>query len=465
MTRAVDLVGMTTTTIAPETTEPAAAPLSWPARITLASLAAGAAVIHLAMVPAHAAEWLPLGIGFAAAGWVQLVFAVGVVARPSRRWLQLGLVVNVLFVIAWAVSRTSGFPVGPMAGEVEAVSLIDGLCVGLEAVTLLAVTTMLVRPRTGSRLSIPAFLGGAALPALAVVAMTTAALASPAGSHGHDHDRSAPGGDHAAMDATDHLDHDTTDHMDHDVDGAMDHGHDDHDATATGAETEGESATASTDDHAHVDGEGLSSGVPAGEHDHADAVDAQGVTHMGSDHEHADCSAPVTAEQQGAADDLIRETLHASAKYQDFNQAVADGYVPITPPGSPLVHYGNLSYMSDGHLLDPDHIETIMYAFDKNRTPYFVGTMYLNDDASVTPPSPGGCLMQWHDHTNLCIAEGKGMVGVVKPDGTCPAGSSNEVTTQMIHVWTIPLPSGPLSHDPTPEQVKAGVIQMKTGAA
>ena len=177
-----------------------------------------------------------------------------------------------------------------------------------------------------------------------------------------------------------------------------------------------------------------------------------------------DCSAPVTAEQEDAADALVKQTIAASAKYADFNQAIADGYVPITPAGAPLVHYGNFAYMTDGALLDPDHIESLMYAFDKDRTPYFVGTMYLNDDATVAPPSPGGCLMQWHNHTNLCIADGKGMVGVVKADGTCPAGSANEVTTQMMHVWTISLPMGPLTHDASPADIRAGVLALKAGA-
>jgi len=37
-------------------------------------------------------------------------------------------------------------------------------------------------------------------------------------------------------------------------------------------------------------------------------------------------------------------------------------------------------------------------------------------------PQPGGCLTQWHVHTNLCLSRGLGVVGVVTAaHPTCPA--------------------------------------------
>jgi len=470
MTWCAEVVSMTTITIVQEPTTSASELPSWPARTVIASLLAGAAVIHLAMVPAHAQEWVPLGVAFAASGWTQLVLAGLIVARSSRRLLHVGLVANVAFLAGWAISRTAGLPFGPMAGEAEAVSVIDGLCVGLEVAAMAATLVVLARPTIGSRITRPRFLVGAALPAFAVVALTTAALASPAGTH--DHGAAGHGDDHAVVDDG-HGDHAAMDHADDDH-AAMDHAADDH-ATMDHA----------ADDHATDHEHDAATDQAADEHEHGDHASGDvaepdvaepGIVQPGvaghetdheahDDHAHdADCSAPVTVDQLGAADDLIRETLAASAKYEQFDAAIADGYVPITPANAPLVHYGNIAYMVDGQLLDPNRIESLMYAYDKNRTPYFVGTMYLNDDASIAPPSPAGCLLQWHDHTNLCIAPGQGMTAVVQPDGSCPAGSSNEVTTQMVHLWTIPLPSGPLTHDATPEQIKAGVLAMKAGS-
>ncbi|HKA04126.1 MAG TPA: hypothetical protein VKD67_07340 [Acidimicrobiales bacterium] len=86
-----------------------------------------------------------------------------------------------------------------------------------------------------------------------------------------------------------------------------------------------------------------------------------------------------------------------------------------------------------------------MYALaGANRTPFLIGAMYM-DRAGSTPPQPGGCLTQWHDHTNLCLAPTAGVVGTVASDGSCPAGSVNQATGLMMHVWSVDLPAGPFS--------------------
>src|SRR4051794_39537260 len=77
-------------------------------RVVLAALLAGAAGTHFAMTPAHAGEWLAEGLAFAATGWAQVVLAVAVVVRPTRRVLWAGIVVNLLVLAAYLVSRTAG---------------------------------------------------------------------------------------------------------------------------------------------------------------------------------------------------------------------------------------------------------------------------------------------------------------------------------------------------------------------
>ncbi len=74
--------------------------------------------------------------------------------------------------------------------------------------------------------------------------------------------------------------------------------------------------------------------------------------------------------------------------------------------------------------------------------------MYLSYPGGPAP-TPGGCLTQWHVHTNLCIETGSlfvvGQLTASHP--TCPAGSSNRRTPPILHVWFVPLPGGPLAID------------------
>jgi hypothetical protein len=71
--------------------------------------------------------------------------------------------------------------------------------------------------------------------------------------------------------------------------------------------------------------------------------------------------------------------------------------------------------------------------------------MYLVPQGT-TPPQPGGCLTQWHIHTDLCFSSGR----VVGNDnnGSCSGGSTNRVTQPMMHVWMTPVSGGPLTPDP-----------------
>jgi hypothetical protein len=191
-------------------------------------------------------------------------------------------------------------------------------------------------------------------------------------------------------------------------------------------------------------------------HDHADdaahAAHPDGADHAGhpdgadhAGHVTQECTAPVTDEQRDAADQLVADTRAAVAAYEDFDVAVADGYVPITPEGAQVVHYANPATLGDSVTLQPDRVESLVYAFDRNRTPYLLGAMYLLDDPAVEAPMPGGCLTTWHAHDNLCTAPGKGMVATIAADGSCPDGSSNTVTPMMLHVWSLDLPTGPFS--------------------
>ena len=55
--------------------------------VTMATLSAAAAVVHLVMVPSHMDEFAAEGIAFAVAGWLQLLVAFSLWTQPSRALL------------------------------------------------------------------------------------------------------------------------------------------------------------------------------------------------------------------------------------------------------------------------------------------------------------------------------------------------------------------------------------------
>ena len=151
--------------------------------LALASLGAGA--IHLALGPEHMAEWSVLGYGFYASGVLQVLWGVALLRGETRRLVALGGLGSLLFVGVWAVSRTTGLPLGPEAWEAEAVGRADLLCIALESVVVLGALTLLRRPAAGrapaGRLTARAVVAGAAL---AVLATTGVAVAAPGHEHG-----------------------------------------------------------------------------------------------------------------------------------------------------------------------------------------------------------------------------------------------------------------------------------------
>jgi hypothetical protein len=181
-------------------TGPDASPASRPERWLLAALLAGAALIHAAMVPSHLGEAAVEGAGFVAAAWAQILLAVAVQLRPTRRVLVAVVVSSVALIAGWAVSRTAGLPFGAHAGHPESVSIVDGACVALEVAALL-LAGALALGILGS--GVPGR-GLALVGAVGAVALATTAIASPsardhaAGSHGDHGGAEAGGHDHGA---------------------------------------------------------------------------------------------------------------------------------------------------------------------------------------------------------------------------------------------------------------------------
>ena len=153
-------------------------------RLVVTSSALGAGVIHLAFAPAHLREYVPLGLGFLAAGLFQVLWGVAVAVRDSARLLALGGVLSVSFVVVYLITRTTGLPLGPDAFRPEPAGVADVLCSALEL--LVGFGALLLARRTGAlRSPLGRRLAGVFAGTLVLVGSATAlALAAPAHAHG-----------------------------------------------------------------------------------------------------------------------------------------------------------------------------------------------------------------------------------------------------------------------------------------
>jgi glucose dehydrogenase len=141
---------------------------------------AAAAGLHLAVFPSHLEEGTVFGGFFLAVAGVQLAAVAVVGANGGRRALWAVALVNVGVVAVWAVSRTTGLPVGPEPGHVEPVSVLDSLSGAAEVVAIAGALVLardsLVLPRHRLR-------AGLAAIAVGVTAFSTAVGLAYADSH------------------------------------------------------------------------------------------------------------------------------------------------------------------------------------------------------------------------------------------------------------------------------------------
>ena len=146
----------------------------------IATLSFAAALIHLWAMPDHFAEWWGYGAFFLATAAAQAAYGAALLLVPRRALLPLGIVGNLAIVSLYVVTRTAGVPfLGPHAGEVEAVSLLDLSAMLLE-LALVAVLVALLRGRGVLR-------EGWSIAVLGLALVLTPVLLSfgPAAVHGH----------------------------------------------------------------------------------------------------------------------------------------------------------------------------------------------------------------------------------------------------------------------------------------
>jgi hypothetical protein len=203
----------------------------------------------------------------------------------------------------------------------------------------------------------------------------------------------------------------------------------------------------------------------AGCHSHATAATTNGsVDPADIGHAPGNCTdATVTVAQRAAAERLVADTTGAVAnRFPTLQSAEKAGYIVINQTG-PLVHVGNPAYFADGHMLDPQRVESLVYA-SFGRGSMLLGAMYVAEPTSPQGPLIGGALTSWHIHTNLCVDPTRGTALNPRADGSCAPGSAIGPTPQMLHVWTIPYQGGPFADISTPALITAVTSELQRRA-
>jgi len=186
------------------------------------------------------------------------------------------------------------------------------------------------------------------------------------------------------------------------------------------------------------------------------------TTDAGHEMQTPNCATKATSAQVLGALQYVQATSAAVAKYKVLSAAIAAGYVPITNPHYPIVHYLNLAYMNRADIMNPNAVDSLVYATTPNG-PVLVAAMYLMPSGG-DGPMPYGCLVQWHAHTNLCTSNATGQIDGFTP---CRPGTHHYGSTPMMtHVWQVPVAGGPLAIDPSDLQVvQAAIMAQQEGLA
>jgi hypothetical protein len=357
----------------------------------LAALLVGAGAIHVAMAPSHLGESAVEGAGFLAAGWAQLLLAAAVLLRPTRRVLAAVAGTGVALIAAWVVSRTAGLPFGAHSGHAETVSFVDGVCVALEAVAVLVAVARLAGLAPGLRRSLVlAVVGG-----LGALALSTAAVASPAA-------RDHAAGSHGA----------------HGADGA-------------------EAGAGAADGHSH--------GAAAAEGDDL------GFSALSNGHQHEHDEEPLTPEETVQLAQELAATAQLVEKYPTIADAEAAGWRRAGPFSPGLgTHYQGPNYVmnTDGDM-DPEDLQAPMLVYDGlGPDAKLAGFMYLAYGRDTAPEGFTGPNDVWHYHEHVCIKTapdggidtpfGADLEGVTEAMCTEAGGTWIDNTGYMAHVWNVP---------------------------
>lgn len=371
--------------------------LQWSAAL----FSVAAAAIHFGAMGEHAGVSWSHGLFFAGAAWCELLFAAWVLWRPTRSAAWFGIVLNVVVLAVWVVSRTAGIPIGG-DGTPEAVGFADTLASLLAVATVLACVSLLAPSVAGARIGRALGVAGVVVIGVLSTALATAAFTpSFAATDGHEHGGS---------------------------------GHD-HSASGKDGSEHARGGMAGTGDRGFA---ALSNGE---QHDHAFTL-------------------PLTARERielGRQLALARETALRYPTVADAEAAGLRRAGPFSPGlGAHYINFANAAGPPGGVMNDEWIGRPLawMYAGTKP-TSRVAGLFYAS--TVENPEGFAGPNDVWHAHRNACIV--RTPTGIDAPLGAdqpvtkrqCDAvgGMLIRQTQQLLHVWVVPgfeSPEGVYAH-------------------
>jgi hypothetical protein len=421
--------------------------LMWAA---LASIGAG--IIHAAAAGVHG-EHRQAAIAFGALALFQVGWGALALVR-SRPWIAwAGVAGNSLALAGWLVVTTSGIGFVDGLETAEGPGFADTMAALLALIAVAGALTAAVAPellRMPSFSSVPV----AAVTAAVVMAATVATGAHHHGDEGHEHETPTIG-DHDD-------DHEHTSGDDHDSDD--EHGDDD-DHTDTTDPDHGHTGTTSPDHDHGGNNTRSTTGGHNDDHGHPPSTDPGQPPH---DHDPGmppptprpyNATLPVdlsgfpgvSAEQQARAEALVTSTLvQLPAHYATTDAAYAAGYRSIGDGFTGWEHYINWSMTNDGHELDANYPESLVYQVLPTGEKRLAAAMYLLEPPRTLDQVPdlGGPMTQFHEHNDLCWSpqgDAWRVILVGAPPIPCPSGAVRKDVVPMIHVWVIPSECGPFA--------------------
>lgn len=133
-----------------------------------------------------------------------------------------------------------------------------------------------------------------------------------------------------------------------------------------------------------------------------------GMAHM-SGHMHMTTLRPIKPGDQAKADAIVTAARAAMAPYEDYHQALADGYrifLPNVP--QPLYHFTKPEYgLAARNHFDPLKPTSLLYRKTADGGYKLIGVMYT-DRVNATEEEINGriplSIAHWHQHVNFCKA-------------------------------------------------------------
>ncbi len=425
-------------------------PLTVDLRLAIPALgSAGAAILHAAAAGIHADHPQTARVMVALAVLQAAVAVVGFIKADQRAATAL-VVVNLVAIAGWIVTRVSGISWIDGLEAAERPQLADSIAAAFAAVAV-AGSVVAMGPRARA-VPLRAVTNSAVL---AGVLLVPGLLDSTAHDHtGHDHATADAATAGAAGDGHVHpvtpattVPAGTGIFSNGDIDGAL------------GQLLEGGSTPAPpTTGPATAPDPGPTT-VPAvawpRPWDPTGPIDFSGVP-------------GVTPSQEARAEQLVRDTLRDLPAFADVTTVGAQGYQSIGDASTGFEHYVNYALIDDDTILDPTRPESLVYQVDGDRRT-LVSAMFIASSRPLDDPELldfAGPLMQWHVHDNLCWGlddNGKPrVVAVLESAGdSCPPQSVNAGSdVPMVHVWIAPHECGPFA---ALEGHGAGQVDPATG--